>query len=325
MDIQGPFIIKHRSRSRLSPVPLLTIRRLLRATGPAIVHCHLFRAQALGFILKIFNPSIQLVFHERGRIYGREHEPLWESALFALLIKTSRRYVDLYIANSERTRVKLQEAGLRGRVPSKVIYNSILHQVDRPNAGQRKAARIRFSLPENVFVFGFAGRIVSRKGWRDFLALADRFADRADVYWIVAGEGPEWLDALRAAAANSNRLLLLVGHVQEMDEFYAAIDCCIVPSHWEPHGLVQIEAQGRGIPVIASDAPGMSETMEDGVNALIYPVGDVEALYRRAADLLDSPSLQAMLSSGGLCNAGRFTIWHYNAKLEDAYRQLLPL
>jgi glycosyltransferase involved in cell wall biosynthesis len=324
-DIHGPFVIKHRSQSRLSLLPLFTARRLLRATGPAIVHCHLFRAQAFGFLLKLFNPSIQLVFHERGRIYGREHEPLWEAVLFALLIRISRRYVDMYVANSARTLEKMKQVGLDGRVPPMVIYNSILSKIERPSAEQRKTARIRFSIPENAFVFGFAGRIVGRKGWRDFLALAERFAGSAEIYWMVAGEGSEWPDAHRAALASSNPRVRLVGHIREMDEFYSAIDCCVVPSHWEPHGLVQIEAHGRGIPVIASDVPGMSETMEDGVNALIYPAGDVDALYQRATLLVDSPQTRAKLSSSGLCNAERFSIQHYSARLEEAYRQLLSL
>lgn len=66
------------SASRFSIAPLFHLRRLVRERGIGILHCHLFRAQVFGFLLKaLFFPRITLVFHEHGRAVGREGESAW--------------------------------------------------------------------------------------------------------------------------------------------------------------------------------------------------------------------------------------------------------
>jgi glycosyltransferase involved in cell wall biosynthesis len=312
----------HRSKSRLSLVPLCTVANLVRATGPVILHCYLFRSQALGFYLKLRFPRVKFIFHEGGRILGSEQDPIWEPALFRLLLLLSRRSVDLYLANSAHTLRKLNDIALGRRIPSRVIYNSVLTRVGSPTEQERQDARRGLMLPESGFVIGFAGRLVRMKGWRDFLRAAEQLVDVRDASWLIAGDGPEFAEALAAVRANSNPRIRLLGQLSKMDKFYQAIDCCVVPSHWEAHGLVQIEAQAYGIPVIATDVPGMNETLNDGVNALLFPPHAIDVLSKQIRALLTSEDLRAQLSAGALRNAERFTINNYHEQLEQFYREL---
>lgn len=322
LRILGPFVVTIRSKSRFSLVPLVILLRLMRSTGPVILHCHLFRAQSFGLLLKILRPKSVLIFHERGRIHGREHEPHWENLLFRFLLGMSRPYVDVYLANSSHTLAKLEESGLRGRLPSRVIYNGIIKQIAKPSAGEQSAARARLGIPPNGFVIGFAGRLVERKGWRDFIEVAGCFAEYKDIYWLLAGDGRDGNEVLAAINESRNPRVRAIGEMLDLTEFFRSLDCCIVPSHWEPHGLVQIESISFGIPVIASDLPSMRETLQENVDSLLYKSRDTDALAKCVTTLLLSHELQTRLSEGAIRNAQRFTVVRYNEQLELCYRDL---
>jgi len=54
-----------------------------------------------------------------------------------------------------------------------------------------------------------------------------------------------------------------------MKSFYSGLDCLVVPSLWEPQGLVEIEAQALGVPVIVSNVEALNEIIHDGENGLL--------------------------------------------------------
>lgn len=322
LNIVGPFVMTVRSSSRLSLLPVFILLRLMKKTGPVILHCHLFRAQSVGLLLKILRPSSKLIFHERGRIYGREHEPYWEGLLFHFLLRGSRPFVDIFVANSKQTLGKLEEKGIHGRLSSRVIYNGIVTQIGKPSVSEKNAARKHFGIPSNGFVFGFAGRIIERKGWRDFIDVAGRFSEKANIFWLIAGTGKEAEEMTASIAGCLNPRILAIDETLDLTNFYRTIDCCIVPSHWEPHGLVHIEALSFGVPVIASDLPSLRETLVEGGDSIFFPPRDGVSLGARVSLLLSSDALQTALSQGALRNAQRFTVVNYNSEMEKCYKEL---
>lgn len=63
-------------------------------------------------------------------------------------------------------------------------------------------------------------------------------------------------------------------------------DCVVVPSEWSENApLTVLQARAAGVPVIASDVPGISEVLEHGVHGLLFPAGDVAALAQAMADV----------------------------------------
>jgi glycosyltransferase involved in cell wall biosynthesis len=272
--------------------------------------------------MKWLHPRAQLILHEGGRIVRGEHEPAWERIIYPWFLRAACKSTDVFLANSRYTLGHLEAAGLRGRIPSRVVYNSILTEIPGNDDGRRRKARLQLGLPPGSFAIGFAGRLVERKGWRDFIACAEHFRERRDVHWLVAGSGAELPMAERMLAERNLPHVRLLGFQADMDSFYRALDLCVVPSHWEPHGLVQIEAQGRGVPVVATNVPGMAETLQDGQDALLFEPQNLPQLFACVDRMLASPALRAQLAAGALANARRFTIGQYEEQLESCYRLL---
>ena len=89
---------------------------------------------------------------------------------------------------------------------------------------------------------------------------------------------------------------------------YADADAVLFPVEWtEPWGLVPLEAMAVGRPVIATGTGGSGEYLEDGVNCLLFPPGDADALAARIRELAGDEELRRRLVDGGRATAARFT------------------
>ena len=75
-----------------------------------------------------------------------------------------------------------------------------------------------------------------------------------------------------------HRITRWTGLRYNIPDFLAAMDVCVVPSLEEPLGLVAIESQASGTPVVASRTGGLCEVVEDGVTGLLVPPKDPDAI-----------------------------------------------
>jgi glycosyltransferase involved in cell wall biosynthesis len=93
-----------------------------------------------------------------------------------------------------------------------------------------------------------------------------------------------------------------------MPGFWGAVDVAVVPSLYEPFGLVALEALACGIPVIASAVGGLKEIVLDGQCGLLVPPGDAPALTRALRLLLTDDSLRLRLGVGARLRAQEFSL-----------------
>ena len=124
--------------------------------------------------------------------------------------------------------------------------------------------------------FLFVGRLIERKGLEVLLRAFERV--EGGELWI-GGDGP--LAESVAAAASADSRIRVLGHVDGADlpALYGDVDALVVPSLYEPWGLVVHEGLGNGLPVIASDQVGAADDLvEPGVNGYVVKTGSAEAL-----------------------------------------------
>ena len=166
----------------------------------------------------------------------------------------------------------------------------------------------------------FVGRLSPEKGVD---VLIDAWRDIAAPLKIV-GDGPV-ANALRHQA-RANDCIEFLGPLPqaEVQRLISRSAFLVLPHRWwEPFGLVVLEAQAWGRPVITSDLGGPAEIVEPDQSGLLVPAGSPAALRAAACKLLTQPKRLAALSRGARANyLGSFTPARQELQLQQLYRRL---
>jgi glycosyltransferase involved in cell wall biosynthesis len=143
-------------------------------------------------------------------------------------------------------------------------------------------------------------RLLWDKGVAEFVAAARQLrAQGRCIEFLLAGDpdpgNPAAVPDIDISSWVQEGLLHWLGHVEDMPALFAGVDIVVLPSYREglPKGL--IEAAACALPLVTTDVPGCREVVRDGVDGLLVPVRDAEALAHALARLQDDPQLAARL------------------------------
>jgi glycosyltransferase involved in cell wall biosynthesis len=193
-----------------------------------------------------------------------------------------------------------------------------------PGPAAVAAARERWGVAPNNLLIGSVTRLHDSKG-NEFLVDAARLvvAKRPQARFLVFGEGPlrPALEA-RAAAHGLGDRFQFGGFVKDVAEALWMFDISAFPSLWEGTPLTVFEALAAARPIVATDADGLAEVLRDGVNALVVPRRDPQALADAIVRLIDSPEERQRLASGAQQAAGAYDIATFVRKMEQLYEVL---
>ena len=151
------------------------------------------------------------------------------------------------------------------------------------------AARRRFAGDDAPLV-SFAGRLVYEKGVQHLVAALPRLREQhRDLRVVIAGDGPYRPDLEAAVEHMGLRDAVtfagfLGGH--DLTALMGASDCYVVPSIYEPFGMVALEAAAVGTPVAVADTGGLAEIVEHGVTGVKFAGADPAALADAVGALL---------------------------------------
>jgi D-inositol-3-phosphate glycosyltransferase len=252
----------------------------------------------------------------QARVIGEQQVVDAADLIVANTAAEGQQLLDLYRAPAERVRV---------------INPGVDLGVFSP--GDQRAARARLGVRRDALVVMFAGRLQPLKA-PDVLvrAVAMILQRRPDlrtrlVVPIIggpSGSGMETPRDLRALAAELGvadvvRFVPPVGQVELVDHYRAASLVC-VPSYNESFGLVALEAQACGTPVVASNVGGLATAVRDGVTGILVDGHEPCAYAMVIEQLLDDPRLLASFGRAAAQHAMAFG-WSGTAeRMLDAYR-----
>jgi glycogen(starch) synthase len=145
--------------------------------------------------------------------------------------------------------------------------------------------------PEPLLVF--AGRLEWEKGTFDLIDAMPRLRRRIPgLRLVLAGRGGQE-EALRARARAKRlgRAVGFAGHLApaELADLFARAHAVVVPSRYEPFGIVALEAAAAGAPLVLADVGGLSEIAQHGAAAALFPPGDVARLAEAVKETLMQP------------------------------------
>ena len=161
-----------------------------------------------------------------------------------------------------------------------VVPNGVDDRAWRAGARAVAAARARFA--GDGPLIGYAGRLVYEKGVQHLVHAVPRLRRRhPGLRVVIAGDGPyrEQLQA-EAAALRLDGTVRFAGFMTatQLPAMLAATDATVVPSLYEPFGMVALEAAAAGAPLAVAATGGLAEIVEPGVTGVTFPHSDPEAL-----------------------------------------------
>ncbi len=203
-----------------------------------------------------------------------------------------------------------------------VIPNFIDPQVyDRDRYGDRHPA---FADPDEKVVMHISNfRAVKRIP--DLIEIFHRVQKRIPARLVLVGDGPERQRAedMADALGIADRVVFL-GKFESVAELLAHSDLFLLPSEQESFGLVALEAQASGVPVVGTDDTGLCEVVENGVTGALHPVGDVTAMAESSIALLGDPARWEAMSRAARARAvERFATAEVVPRYEALYREVL--
>jgi len=163
---------------------------------------------------------------------------------------------------------------------------------------------------ENIPTVSTLGRLIPRKGYSDLLRAFRLVRDQQHARLIIIGEGESKSELRKLTRKLSlNDDVLFLGYQDNPFKFIYKSNVFVLSSHREGFGNVIIEAMACGIPVISTNCPsGPDEIITDGVNGLLVPVGDVEAMASAITRLFKDETLREKLSVDGRRRAEDFRV-----------------
>ena len=200
-----------------------------------------------------------------------------------------------------------------------------LKKYDRSDDVMQKAKEIR---EPDTYAFIFVGRIVRDKGINELVRAFDRlYKDNNRVRLYLVGGYDSGIDPVEdqtLATIKSNPGIKSFGQQKDVIPYYAAADCLAFPSYREGFPNVVIEAGAMGLPSIVSNIYGCNEIIEDGVNGLIIPSKNEDALFKAMYEMASNTQLSDKLAS----NARRIVAERYEESfvqgcLIDYYHKIM--
>lgn len=142
---------------------------------------------------------------------------------------------------------------------------------------------------------------------------------------LMVGDGPDRPDAEeKCRALQICDDVRFLGKQQEMDEILAISDVFMLTSEYESFGLSALEAMAAGVPVLSTNAGGLTEVNIHGETGFMYQVGDIQPLSNYAIDLLTNETKLKEFKANAAKHAKKFDIHNIVPQYEALYQKFVP-
>jgi glycosyltransferase involved in cell wall biosynthesis len=170
---------------------------------------------------------------------------------------------------------------------------------------------VSIGVSDNDFLITSVGRLVYSKGTPEIVQAISHLGKSEDqVKLVLVGEG-EYRKEIMHLDPQLRRRIVLAGEVDHLTalRIIAASDMYVSASLGEGGGIAILEAARHGVPIVASRAGGVTESMTDGVEGLLCDVGDFEAFFRKVTTLYERPDLRIAIGASASQFAEKWPSW----------------
>ena len=251
-------------------------------------------------------------------LHGTDITLVGKDASFAPVVRFSINVSDAVTAVSLALR-KETARHFSPQVPIEVIHNFV--DVARFEAQCPVAKEQVCKKGEYLLLHVSNLRKVKRVG--DVLQVFYKVQQQCPAFLVVVGDGPERGQMEKdCRALGLERSVRFFGKTGAIEDILRMADLLLMPSEKESFGLAALEAMAARTPVVASEAGGLPELIEDGKSGFVCPIGDTDAMAERALHIL-SPARLAGFKERAARRAKAFDAQFIVPQYEALYKRVL--
>ena len=218
----------------------------------------------------------------------------WKLQLNNRMDLWSLRLCKRVLAVSDGIRNGLEERGIN-KEKIRVITNAVpVPSLAMQNDKDRRCFRQQHGISPEEFVFVYVGRLSEEKGLHYLLeAFSGLIRSAICARLVLIGDGPQ-LKMLeqRVAELDLERQVSLTGFQKQISPWLAIADCFVLPSLTEGTPMALLEAMAAGVPIVATGVGGVPDVITNGVNGLLVPCANAEALRDGMSRIIAHPELR---------------------------------
>jgi len=229
------------------------------------------------------------------------------------------------IAVSDELRNGLEKHGIAEN-KIKVITNAVpVPPLAAQNDSDPCCFRQQHGISQEEFVFVYIGRLSEEKGLPYLLeAFAELIRPAVRARLVLIGDGPQRkMLEQRVVELSLEQQVSLTGFQKQISPWLAIADCFVLPSLTEGTPMALLEAMAAGAPIVATGVGGVPDVITNGVNGLLVPCADVDALQNSMSSLMVNPELREKYSREARKTVeSRYSVQPWCQKILQIYQDL---
>jgi glycosyltransferase involved in cell wall biosynthesis len=263
-----------------------------------ILHTHLFEPSVVGLTAGFLAGTKYRVSTRHYSDYHTRVSKNWHVRLDKLCNSLSHKITGV----SQHTSDHLIEVE---NVPANkvvTIYNGIDFDRITPSSDDFRTRIRREFDAENKFLILTTGRLHPEKGYPYLFEAVPKLKKLTDkpFVWLIAGKGALEQEFRREVSRlGSDDVVKFIGFRKDIPDLMSTADLFVLPSVAEAFGIVFAEAIYLGVPIVAAKTGGIPEVVTDGVDGILIPPADSDAIAETVADLMNDPQKLVRLQNKG--------------------------
>ncbi|MBU0488747.1 MAG: glycosyltransferase family 4 protein [Bacteroidetes bacterium] len=310
-----PGVFTYYKKSAVSLSAAGRLNSAIRDFQPDLIHCHDSHSHTMAYIAGFSGKNIPLVISRRVDFYTGQ------SMLSRRKYNNSRVKAIVCVSN---VIAEMMKETIKDHSKIRVVYSGV--DLSRfTNISAPGLLRSEYNIPDDEVLIGNVAALAPHKDYFTFLDTAAMLIEGGlNARFLIVGDGHEKL----AIARYCNKLTLgnhviFTGFRKDIPQVLSNLDLVLMTSKTEGLGTSIIDALASGVPVVSTNAGGIPEIIEHGINGLLGSIKNPTELMQCVRRMLAEPELRDACVENGKQTARNFSKENMAAGTAEIYRELI--
>lgn len=318
-----------------SKMPFKFVKKIFKDIRPDIVHLQDPMLISVATMYQAKRLKIPIVITNHFSLeYIVSYLP-WLKPIHFLILYILTNYLNWFYAKGDMltcpTKTIADHFSRTGvKVKIEVISNGVDLSRFMPRYGNSFLARRRFNIPFKKAIVLYVGRLDIDKKVKEIIIAAKKVLSKTNAHFVIVGSGKEKENLLKLSQKlNIKSHFTFTGFIEYNDrllpDIYQTSNVFVDPCPLETQGIVVLEAEATGLPIVAADGGALVEMVENGINGYRFKPRDPEDLANKIIHILENPKLAKKMGEKSLEKVEKHIVEDTFDSFEKIYTRLAKL